>query len=624
MTIENGKLVEELVEMVRRAVGVPAEHPLLPYPDAVTLAKWLNRPGGAEEFMAWHAKREEAIAVDAADPFRSGLEPENWREADEELRALCARVGPVGGVVLYLSGRNRVGKSYYAHKRAVQDLMKYPDIELLFLAETVKSSVDGQQKLVWHWLPEEVKRMNGTMTDTVKVKWSRANGFPDAKLIVPGGGVAYFDSYAADPGKWEGFEFGSRQGRAIAVVADENMPLPWLEVVQRRAKYRNGIVLWCYTPTKGITPTIKELLGGQPKPVKWSPAPMLPPGRVYVPGVPAGQMPTVALSTAKKEAAAVYFHTSPYGNYAQQVAQDCAGKTTDYVKRMGYGWAEDLGGRAFPTFGQWNVVEPEELPAEGTNYLLVDPAGSRPWASIWVRVAPGNPGKLYVYRDWPDVQRHGEWAVPTSRATTDDSKKGWDGDAGPAYHWSPGYGPHQYKRVWLEAESIGPAEQERDPHRRKLALAGKTAEVIQERYGDPRAMATQQAAERGAVTIFDMLAQPWLDGHGAELAPPMFFIPVPVREGVSHQLQEGMGLLNELLFWDQSRPLMPQVNEPRLYVSRECQQVRWALDNYTGKGGSDAPSKDWIDLLSYMAFADLRYVAPWNGERRRGWGGYGA
>ncbi len=47
---------------------------------------------------------------------------------------------------------------------------------------------------------------------------------------------------------------------------------------------------------------------------------------------------------------------------------------------------------------------------------------------------------------------------------------------------------------------------------------------------------------------------------------------------------------------------------PRLYVTDNCKQVIWMLENYTGKAGETGASKDPCDTVRYMASAELVHV----------------
>ena len=73
-------------------------------------------------------------------------------------------------------------------------------------------------------------------------------------------------------------------------------------------------------------------------------------------------------------------------------------------------------------------------------------------------------------------------------------------------------------------------------------------------------------------------------------------------------IEEGITLINELLDWNENEPLLALLNAPRLYVVEDCRQVRWAMENYTGRAGETGACKDFIDLVRYMATARLRHV----------------
>ena len=69
-----------------------------------------------------------------------------------------------------------------------------------------------------------------------------------------------------------------------------------------------------------------------------------------------------------------------------------------------------------------------------------------------------------------------------------------------------------------------------------------------------------------------------------------------------------MAAINSLLDYDRGEPVTALVNEPHLFVSRSCQNVIWAMQNYTGHDGEKAACKDPIDCLRYMATADLQHM----------------
>ena len=81
----------------------------------------------------------------------------------------------------------------------------------------------------------------------------------------------------------------------------------------------------------------------------------------------------------------------------------------------------------------------------------------------------------------------------------------------------------------------------------------------------------------------------------------IFYRPAPGLD-VEHGLQK----INDLLAWDDSEPLT-EVNRPNFYVSDRCENVRYAMTEYSGTS-RDEQCKDWIDVLRYGAVTPLEYV----------------
>lgn len=573
----------------------PTPHPMLPLPTEAEERELLAHPDGLERLAKFHVERERRILLADEDPFAYSFEPSIWAKCDQLLGGLD---------ILAIFGANRTTKSHYCAKRVIQQAAEHPDSLVLCGTESETSSITTQQALVWHYMPQDWKKLHGKRNHPIiKINYSMANGFSDRKLVLPNRSQIYFVTWNMNPGDFEGWEFGNKDRPMIGGWGDESMPASWLGMFARRLKFRAAHLVWSFTPVKGITPAIKEFLGTW-KCLESAPAELLP--SACLPGVPRGHMPVVVEPTTPKSRA-IFFHlgANPFGGYTGQIRELCLDKSTEFIERVAYGYARDSARRAFPLFLNVNLVEPRQLPEVGTNYQLVDPAGARNWAMIWVRVTPGNPPKLYIYRDWPDAQTYGEWATPTERQVNEDSRKGWDGDPGPAQA-GMGFGVIKYKQTILALEKIHAGE--RDPHRRLAYERAKDKDNVREaiavRYIDPRAASNPNATEDGGVRLLDLLAE--VNKHnGAVVAPSMLFQPaVGVRE------DEGLGAVNTLLEWNPEKPLVSVINEPRLYVSTDCMQVIWALGNFTGLAGEKGACKDFADLLRYMALADLWHLSP--------------
>lgn len=626
---------EAALAQMFEALGVK-EHPMLQLPTLDQVRACLGTDEGKAELIEHLKMRNQRMALAQAEPLHWGFEMECWGEADGLLTSdECEILGIFGG--------NRATKSVYAIKRACQTAVMFPGSMLAMGSETEQASIATVQKVTWQFLQPMFGHLNGKRDPVFKVNHSEAGGFTDRKCVLPNRSQFIFVTYNQNPGDYEGWEFGANafvyaQVRAalrkegkfcpanIGAVMDESMPLSWLKMLARRLKFRKARLLWPFTPVKGITPAIKELVGTSARTVKSLPAELLPAGRKHFPDLAPGQMPYIR-ECVYPGAKAIYFFSmfnrfgpSPGRTYYDEIRSLCEGKESGYVERVAYGMARDSVARAFPTFGPWNMVAREHLPATGTNYFLTDPAGARNWASFWVRVGPPQWGDgnwtHYIYRDWPDAQTHGEWAVATEREVNEENRRGWDGDPGPAQA-GLGYGVTKYKQVFLAAEQVSakpvPGE---DPYRTKLrAKEEGLQEIIAERYVDPRAGRSEHLAEKGGTCIIDEFAAVQVDGCWRVTGPAMELIPA---SGVNEE--EGLTAVNELLDWNREEPLVSIVNQPHLFVSAECQQVRWMFENYTGRAGEKGACKDFADLARYMALAKLEYYAEGSVRGKRGRG----
>lgn len=643
-----------LQRVSREFMIAPTPHPCLPTLTDAELKRLVAQPDGAERYAKWFNQREKLIRKSLEDPMNFGFEPEYkfpngevvrpWEDADRLLEMEC--------YLLAIFGGNRAMKTFLATKRLCQCIRLFGGGTYVAMAEKEESSRARIQKDIWHWLEPHYGHLNGKHDPRkiYKINYTPSGGFTENKAVFPNRSELYLLNYKQAASEYEGWEFGapkdvyervSRELRAagqfcpvnLAVVADESMPLSWLEMYSRRLKFRKAKLMWPFTPIKGITPAIKEFVGKTARTIRALPSELLP--RQNLPELQAGQMPYIQ-ETFMPASRAIYFFSifNPFGGYYQEIKSLCEGKTEEYTERVAYGYARDSVARALPKFGAVNVIKRKQLPAEGTNYMFTDPAGVRNWATIWIRVGTGNPSNYYIYRDWPDEQRYGAWAVPTERETSEDTKKGWDGDPGPAQNPSVA-GILPYKRMFLSEEKIAvpaglmelhetdapagrPYLEEilarvEDPYHRALIrerLENGTdltelRERIRERQIDPRAGRNETQAEKGGTCLIDEMAKPNLDRTGKVVCDPMIFRPA---SGVS--IDEGISLINELLDWNENELFMPLLNAPRLYVTENCRQVIWAMENYTGRAGETGACKDFIDLLRYMALARLRHIAP--------------
>lgn len=573
----------------------------------------LARPGGADELAALLTHREQLIKRAEADPFRFGFELPHWKDADDLVAA---------NWLTYVAGGKRASKSEWAAKRIVASARAYAGSVIWCFQDNEKTSINTQQGMVWKYLPPELKALNEKRHSVYKIKYQESRGFTEMFLVLPNRSAIHFLTYNQNPEDFQGWELGAKvtewqrgaDGRIIPNLgawADENLTLPWLNTLKLRLATRGARMIWTFSPLNGITSTIKEVRGAA-RTVVSKPSELLA-GKKNVEDCPVGHMPYVQ-RPSMPNASMIYFFTefNPFGNYPA-VAKLLENRPSAQVKQDAYGYAEDTTSRAFPLFGGWNIVKTENLPARGLNVKFTDPAGARNWATIWARVTPGNPPGIFIYREWPDAKRFGEWAVPSA------NPRRFDGDPGPA-QITLGYGVVQYKQLFLEEERVYRNRAEADPYRLGLLQRSKeptVQEEIYQRFIDPRAGRNQHIAEKGGTCLVDEFFKTQVDEKTGKVAGPQMVFDL--ASGVD--IQDGITEINSLLFWDKEQPLVPVINAPRLYVAENCQQVIWALENWTGRDGESGASKDFVDLVRYLALADLRYISP-EAMKTRGGGSY--
>jgi len=628
----------------------PEPHPLLPCFTDEELDRLLQLPDGADRYAAWLNKRQRKIAKADLDPLNHGWEPDAWTVPDLQL--------DVADTVAVF-GANRTTKSWWAGRRFCEAAMAYTGV-MVALSEKDEASIATQQKIVWHYLRPHIEHLNNKRDPKFKVNYTQANGFTEGKLVLPPlpgmleGTEIYFLTYKQIATDYEGWEFGARikgklarrpDGRPIHNVGwwgDESLTIAWLEVLTRRSPFRGAKGLWTFTPVRGITPAIKEFLGSTAEILESAPADLLPQARLH--GCPPGHMPTL-VKPFHPRSRAVYFHlgANPFGDYTAEVRRLCDGKTVEFIERVAYGYARDAVNRAFPDFGPWNVVKIPHVPEEGTVYQFTDPHGLRPFATMWVLATPGKEPDYYILRDWPSEQEYGEWAVNTEREVSEDTRKGWDGDPGPAQN-PLGWGVPEYKQLWRRLETIHcppalkniegelsdeqltgalkavPSPWHRPLLRTELKAGSPTDELreqVRTRFMDARFANAAHAGEHGGTCLKWDFGKEQRNSAGVVVGPK-----VNIEEASGQHIDHGLVLVSNLLAWNRAEPLMPGMNAPKLYVAENCRQVIWALSNYTGRAGETGACKEWIDLCRHLAEEAPRHIAPGPVRTRGGGMGY--
>jgi hypothetical protein len=611
----------------------------------------------------WNAARERTLATLAAlrdnwlaCPYVAQLPPELLaqlgRLPEELLTILCN--------LLILLGGNRSGKSEYCAKRCMESAIENPgSTQFCVAGEDLNQSQDNQQRLIWKYLPIEWKGLNGKRDPRgiYHINYSRKGGFTLERVILPNGSTfLFYGSQSQTHDVIQGKPCGHPDRRCIGGWGDESVVLPWWKQMITRAGYYNAILLWSFTPIDGMTPAIKDLVG-EARTLLSLYAEMMS-DRKHVEDCPRRHMPYLQVPR-QPSAMVMYFHTqlSPFGaggrTFYEALKTNHANSTDELRGRFAYGFTKDVGGRKFPAYGPQNVVPVCRLPAVGTLRTFNDPHGSRPWFTWWVLTTPGKDPSHYIVREWPDQGTYGEWAVPSTRPVDSGSRKGWDGDPGPAQRPN-GWGIADYKALWAERERVevpaalrawlkenkgrrilpspSPLRGERagvrgdSPdldtflaeikypwHRHRIKEAIRDGldlstldEAVFERYFDSRFLNADYADDEGGTCLRYKLEEEQKHPETGAVLPGCDNI----REATGNRLEIGYGMVSDLLAWNRLHPdgLVPGYNAPHLYVSEECTQTRWAFENFTGLAGETGACKEPMDLARHLAEAEPVYV----------------
>jgi hypothetical protein len=550
-------------------------HPVLKVP---TRAQCLAQ-GPAWTQQVWQ-QREQLIANERQDPFRHGYRPQVWADACELLK---------GAVCLIILGGNGASKTFFEADLGVRTMIENTDSMALWLHESEKSSIRIQQSAVHRYLPQELRPTDDNKIKrgvTTKLAYKKASGFSDQSFVMPNGSMAVFGSYQQDIESYEG------DGWKI-VLADENLPLAWLNTLQYRLPRRGGKLVWGFTPIRGITPAIKHVVQGAVT-IKSQPAELLPANHRVSQRQdwPEGHMPYIQRSVLPKTFI-MYWPTSanPWSGYeAFKLLMQT--KPVEEIERRAYGFARNTATTLLNLSAE-HIKEHETIPQDLTTYMVLDPALARNSFVTWEGV--DRDGRRYTIDEWPDVETYGEWAIPSEQPNR------FNGDIGPAQP-RLGWGIVEYKRMILTKEGARWDEQKkvwdytnwREPERR---------------YIDPRAGAAEHLAEEeGDSSIIHRFAEEQFDRDGVLIGPAMDLEPAMGKDE-----REGIEAITDLLAYNESQPIARYLNEPRKYISARCTQTIWALQNYSkrpGVAGRDEACKDPVDNASVTSRLKISSTSP--------------
>lgn len=631
-------------------------HPTVPLPSLEELQGLVAR-GGTAVLAEYLARRDEVIRNMEEDPLHYGYEWPWYGDARWLLdgkgpgaRPAFMDAFPSPLAELWVFGGNDTGKSWFSAKWGVEQLrpenMEF-DCDFAFCHSTEDSSKNQQQQLVYKHMPP-AWRTAGRAGKFIDLSFKGKSGFTDNKFVMRQK-RGFFFFYKQEPGVLTGYKLRG-------ATCDELITLVFLEELRARMLGRDGRILGTFTPVDGYTVTVADILAGHTV-VEWRPSMYLPGNNMpNLPGSPKGCMPYIVKCRRSNVAAMfVFSEWSPFRK-PTEIAKLIEGKPSPFVKMRLYGWAEKQQGVAIPKFSEVHIVkrkgekppgpvpplpwlapgerevsgegakvargpsgqamDPEagnvpgpedfatsratapypQLGKVGTNYRVADPGGSKNWVIKWYRFVPIESGRhfVYLYREWPDIQTHGEWALPGDKH---------DGVPGPAQRSSFGRGIIDYKRLILTLEGWVWNEQEG-------RWDGSKAEQIQESYIDPRMGGAEVPTVDDGTSIIAMMEEEQRDSKGRLVGPSMIWLQAPGGGG-SIANQQGIMLLNDWFDYDTERARNEGVNIsncPTFYVVEDCEQSIYAYRTYTGLDGEKGALKDIMDPDYYLRKADVGHV----------------
>jgi len=524
-------------------------HPALP---ALTKEEMLRME--PEKILEYYNTREQAIEAEKDDPYRHGFELDTWKLADDELKTHSE---------ILVMGGNRAGKSEWAAKRVVQCLVENPGTIIWCLTETSANSIQFQQKLIFKYLPKEMKSLGRGKVGYVM--YSLRNGFTAGKFTLPNRSECIFRNWSQDISTIEGGEIGCPAPPAngthnIGFWADELVPMSWVNTLRFRCVTRShkslydGVVrpaagIISFTAVDGWNSVVKSMLTGA-RTMKSAKADLL--GGEEVPLV---QQPL------RKASSVVYFHTAanPFGGWAAMKSQ-LEGEKRETILCRAYGVPVRQSRAVFPALSDKNFRSPEKLPDfKDANWVMsIDPAGAKPWTIVLFAVDAH--GVAWAVKEFPDFGTWGGWIDLTKDKLA-------PGEAAQPN----GYGLKDY------AEEI---------RRMEKICTGEVIRIIDPRLG----AASYQKAEGSSNIIDDLVGE-----------------DIIVQPAEALDIETGLQAINNLLAWDRDKEMDLQ-NKPKLMFSDECQNLISCMQAYQ-PGDLKNPSKDFVDCARYFAVGNFEYFS---------------
>ena len=609
-------------------------HPRLALLPAEVMWSMAQSQERVTKLLEWGASRHREIELEAADRYRYGWRGDpgrsreiggGWKRAEDAIAAV-KRINPRHIPKILIMGGNGSSKSEYAAWKAIKMMVEKPGTQVACLcpSQTQARKVLMSRlfdNLPAEWRPAETGKAKSGITGNIS--YTRKMGFTENMFILPNGSRCTFYFYLeGDPASIEGDQLD-------LVLADEEVPVEWIDTCEYRLARTGGTLMAMFTPISGYIPAVSYFRGAA-RVVEQRAAPLL--KRVngqeipaWLDGPPGSPQPEPVMMPLLEHGAdptkrIVYFWTEdcPYPQHGYETLVELLKSkraSVNEIKTRAYGWPSKVRDARFPILDEKvHAIHPKaakagEIPKGATWYHYLDPANARNHVMQWYAVTPD--GREILAREWPQqddyipgVGMPGPWA--------EDAKKGkaMDGVPGPAQEaW--GLTTEQYaaeiKRVEIELA--------RDY---EGATDGKPL-VVSERLMDSRA-GNSSVHGRTYISEFSEHGLDFYDASGKALNARS-----DNPDGVC-----GVSLITDALGYDTQKPVGPG-NRPRLMIVYAppdadageetplgCGNTWDSLKNWTGSDGLKGARKDFIDLCHYAQRADMVHVGSAGLQVQRG------
>lgn len=450
---------------------------------------------------------------------------------------------------LLVLGGNRSSKSTYAAWKAMRVLVETPNSMVWCFHTNRENSRSMQQPLIWQFFPKEWRYNHQSKVHNVH--YSQKNGFTEQTFVLPNGSQCWFKNYEQDRDVIEG-------GMIDYAWCDELVPSDWIETLRYRLMDKHGKLVITFTPVEGYSATVKMYLQGA-KTVETHRAELLKGEKLPLVRKPVYKKARIVNFVSKNN---LYF---PYENLMRTLD----GASRSDILCRAYGEPTKARTARFPLFNESvHVLQPDRIPKDKVSrWLYIDPCPGRNWFMIWVAVDVL--GRKYVYREWPSefipipgFGTPGPWAEPDGRRP--------DGHKGQAQE-ALGFGVDAYIKEILRVED---------------------GEPIVNRLMDSRYANAPLQTREHQTSLIEECAK-----------AGMFFLTAAGKE-----IEEGVDLINSLLFYNREAAPDDYTNVPNLYVSENCTNTIYSLKEWTGEDGKTGACKDPIDCLRYMALSNCFYI----------------